>query len=81
MTIECSARREHGLMYTIKNIQFDIQAAEDVIAVALARVALLNISTGIWEHDALNGYFANGQSVIRTAQDRGPRHDEKARLN
>lgn len=27
--------------------QFEIQAAEDVIAVAFARVALLNISTGI----------------------------------
>ena len=68
-------------MYTIKNIQFDIQAAEDVIAVALARVALLNISTGIWEHNASDDYFANGRGAIRTAQDRGPRHDEKARLN
>ncbi len=45
-----------------KHVQLDIHAAEEVIAVAFARVALLNISTGI-------------------AQDSGPRHEEKTRLN
>ncbi len=64
-------------------VQLDIQAAEDVIAVAFARVALLNISTGIYVKKEIkykHNYITDG-TRLRTAQLSGPIPEEKTRLN